>query len=143
MLPSSMRRQGVSSVHPQRYQGLDPTFARGTYHIILYLVHPRRFARNSSHERSCFWWKRPRLIQKNRSCSSSTPHIMGRSPGRPVRTRGCSFGLFNYDSYVSFRAIGVIWGICDLAAELVCLFFWTLWLVPYPVGPIIKTMKTI
>ena len=24
---------------------------------------------------------------------------------------GCSFGLFNYDSYVSFRAIRVIWGI--------------------------------
>ena len=25
--------------------------------------------------------------------------------------RGCSFSLFNYDSYVSFRASGVIWGI--------------------------------
>ena len=24
---------------------------------------------------------------------------------------GCSFGLFKYDSFVSFRAIGVIWGI--------------------------------
>ena len=23
----------------------------------------------------------------------------------------CSFGLFSYDSYVSFRAIGVVWGI--------------------------------
>ena len=29
---------------------------------------------------------------------------------------GCSFGLFSYDSYVSFRAIGVICGI--LTAEL-------------------------
>ena len=26
---------------------------------------------------------------------------------------GCSFGLFNYDSYVSFRASGVIWGTWD------------------------------
>ena len=33
MLPTSPRRQGVSSVHPQRYQGFDPTFAQG---IILY-----------------------------------------------------------------------------------------------------------
>ena len=37
---------------------------------------------------------------------------------------GCSFGLFNYDSFVSFRAIGVIWGIRELTAELVCLLFW-------------------
>jgi len=65
---------------------------------------------------------------------------------------GCSFGLFNYDSFVSFRAIGVIWGIRELTAELVCLLFWhsslslpcgglflvpTLWGTlpcPYPVG---------
>ena len=64
----------------------------------------------------------------------------------------CSFGLFNYDSFVSFRAIGVIWGIRELTAELVCLLFWhsssslpygglflvpTLWGTlpcPYPVG---------
>ena len=37
---------------------------------------------------------------------------------------GCSFGLFNYDSFVSFRDIGVIWGIRELTAELVCLLFW-------------------
>ena len=74
----------------------------------------------------------------------------------------CSFGLFNYDSFVSFRAIGVIWGIRELTAELVCLLFWhsslslpcgglflvpTLWgtlLCPLPCyGPIIKDMKTI
>ena len=42
----------------------------------------------------------------------------------------CSFGLFNYDSFVSFRAIGVIWGIRELTAELVCLLFWSLFLVP-------------
>ena len=42
----------------------------------------------------------------------------------------CSFGLFNYDSFVSFRAIGVIWGIRELTAELVCLLFWTLFVVP-------------
>ena len=54
---------------------------------------------------------------------------------------GCSFGLFNNDSYVLFRAIGVIWDIWELTAELVCLLFWTLCLVPYPLGLIIKTMK--
>ena len=42
----------------------------------------------------------------------------------------CSFGLFNYDSFVSFRAIGVIWGIRQLTAELMCLLFWSLFLVP-------------
>ena len=56
---------------------------------------------------------------------------------------GCSFGLVNCDTFVSFRAIGVIWGIRQLTAELVCLIFYTLCLVPCPVGPIIKTMKTI
>ena len=46
---------------------------------------------------------------------------------------GCLFGVFNYDSYVSFRAIGVIWGIWELIAELLCLltsspcFVPTLW----------------
>ena len=33
MLPASPRRQEVSSVHPQRYQGFHMTFAQG---IILY-----------------------------------------------------------------------------------------------------------
>ena len=47
-----------------------------------------------------------------------------------VKNKGeCSFVLFNYDSFVSFRAIGVIWGIWELTAELVCLLFWTLCLV--------------
>ena len=65
----------------------------------------------------------------------------------------CSFGIFNYDSFVSFRAIGVIWGIRELTAELVCLLFWHsslslpcggLCFVPYPaMGPIIKDKKTI
>ena len=51
---------------------------------------------------------------------------------RPTWRAGsaCSFGLFNYDSFVSFRAIGVIWGIRELTAELVCLLFWSLFLVP-------------
>ena len=40
---ATQRRRGVSSVHPQRYQGFDPTFAQG---IILYIIHPRRFAKN-------------------------------------------------------------------------------------------------
>ena len=43
---------------------------------------------------------------------------------------GCSFGLLNFDSFVPFRAIGVIWGIWELTAELVCLLVWTLCLAP-------------
>ena len=42
----------------------------------------------------------------------------------------CSFGLPKYDSFVSFRAVGVTWGIRELTAELVCLLFWTLFVVP-------------
>ena len=30
---------------------------------------------------------------------------------RQAGKQACSFGLFKYDSFVSFRAIGVIWGI--------------------------------
>ena len=41
----------------------------------------------------------------------------------------CSFGL-NYDSYVSFRAIGLIWRMQELTAELVCLLISSLLLVP-------------
>ena len=37
----------------------------------------------------------------------------------------CSFGLFNYDSYESFRAMDLIWGISKLTAELVCLPVWS------------------
>ena len=33
------------------------------------------------------------------------------SGGRSTMTYSCPFGLFNYDSYVSFRAIGLIRGI--------------------------------
>ena len=33
LLPASSRRQGVSPVHPQRYQGFDPTFAQGIINI--------------------------------------------------------------------------------------------------------------
>ena len=47
---------------------------------------------------------------------------------------GCSFGLFKYDSFVSFRAIGVIWGIRELTAELMCLLFLVTLPCPFPVG---------
>ena len=52
MLPASARRQGVLSVHPQRYQGFDPIFVQD---ILYYAPERRRFARNASYERSCFW----------------------------------------------------------------------------------------
>ena len=42
----------------------------------------------------------------------------------------CSFGLFNYDSFVSFWVIGVIWGIRELTAELMCFLLLALFLVP-------------
>ena len=60
-----------------------------------------------------------------------------------IQCEKCSLVLSKYDSFVSFRAIGVIWGIRELTAELACLLFWTLFLVPtlwgtlpcpYPVG---------
>ena len=41
-----------------------------------------------------------------------------------------SFGLFDYDSHVSFRASGVIGGIRQLVAELVYLLISSLFLVP-------------
>ena len=54
-LPASPRRHGVSSVHPQRYQGFDPTFTQDK--TSYYIIRPRRFARNASYERTCFWRK--------------------------------------------------------------------------------------
>ena len=53
MLPASPRRQEVSSVHPQRYEGVAPTFTQGKapYNII----RPRRVARNAPYKRCCFW----------------------------------------------------------------------------------------
>ena len=48
-LPASPRRLGVSSLHSQRYEDFDPTFDKASY----YIIHPRRFARNASYERSC------------------------------------------------------------------------------------------
>ena len=49
MLLASPRRQGVSSLDPQRYQGLDPTFAQKASY---YSIHPGRFPRNVSYERT-------------------------------------------------------------------------------------------
>ena len=43
---------------------------------------------------------------------------------------GCSFGLFNFGTYVSFRASGVIWGMLELVTELVCLLISSLFFVP-------------
>ena len=50
MLSASPRRQGESSVHPQRNQGFDATFAHGI--ILFYKL--EAIARNASYERSCF-----------------------------------------------------------------------------------------
>ena len=56
------------------------------------ITHPRRFARNASYERSCFWRTTTQTHRKKSSCSSSTPHLMGHGPGLPVTTRGQSHG---------------------------------------------------
>ena len=42
MLPASPRRPGVSSVHPQRHQGFDPTFAQS---IILFCCTPEEICK--------------------------------------------------------------------------------------------------
>ena len=47
-----------------------------------------------------------------------------------LRSPRCSFGLFNFDSYESFRASGVIWGIREFVGELVNLLISSLFLVP-------------
>ena len=52
MPPASPRRQGVSSAHPQRYQGFDPTFALVG---IIFNYTPVAICQNASYERSCFW----------------------------------------------------------------------------------------
>ena len=86
LLPASPRRQGVSSVHPQRYQGFDPTFTQDK--ASHYIIRPRRFARKMHRTNvAVFGGSRPRHTRKSRSCSSSTPHLMGHGPGRPVKTR--------------------------------------------------------
>ena len=145
MLPASPRRQGVSSAHPQRYQGI-----RHLHKASYYIIYPRRFARNESYERSCFladkdpgtlkkvqvvavvlhisWatarpsplkhvggltgtvdvgvvvavvhhitWAAVRAgpskhIGRLMGRSSSTSHLMGHGPGRPVKARGRPHG---------------------------------------------------
>ena len=51
MLSASPRRQGVSSVHPQRYEGFDPTFPQDK--ASCYILRLWGFARNASYERCC------------------------------------------------------------------------------------------
>ena len=50
---ASPRLQGVSSAHPQSYEGFDPTFTQGK--ALYYVMRPRRFAINAPYERGCFW----------------------------------------------------------------------------------------
>ena len=38
-------------------------------------------------------------------------HLIPALVDNDIKCHCCSFGLFNYDSYASFRASGVIWGI--------------------------------
>ena len=80
----------MSSVHPQRYQGFDPTHAQGINHIILYTRGdlPEMHGTNVA----IFWRITIQAHPKSRTCSSSRPHLMGRSPGRPVKTRGRPHG---------------------------------------------------
>ena len=117
MMPASPRRQGVSSVHPQRYQGLHPTFAQG---IILYytpeaicqkcIVRTQLFLADNDPDtpqklvivavvHHISWGTARTGPSKHvgglmgavdvvvRSSSSNTPHLMGSGPGRPVKHR--------------------------------------------------------
>ena len=60
-----------------------------------YMIHPRRFARNASYERRCFWRITTQAHPASRTCSSSTPHLMGHGPGRSVKTRSTSMYLIS------------------------------------------------
>ena len=88
MLPASPRRQGVSSVHHNGTEALIRHLHKASY----YVIHPRRFARIALYERSCFWRITTQPHPRSRTCSSSTPHLMGYGPGRPVKTRGRPHG---------------------------------------------------
>ena len=90
MLPASPRRQGVSSVHPQRCQGFDPTLAQG----IIFNYTPEAICQKCivrTYQAAVFG-ERPRHTQKSRSCSSSTAHLMGHGPGCPVKICGRPHG---------------------------------------------------
>ena len=65
---------------------------RHLHKALYYIINRRRCARNASYERSCFWRIATQAHQKNRSCSSNTPHLMGHDPGRPVKTHGPPHG---------------------------------------------------
>ena len=55
-------------------------------------MHPRRFARNASHERSCFWRITTQPHPKNSIVAPVVPRLMGSDPGRPVKTHGPPHG---------------------------------------------------
>ena len=50
----------------------------------------------------------PGVAETELRCARGTPEHLGGVASLPP---ACSLGLFNYDSFVSFRAIGEIWGI--------------------------------
>ena len=85
MLPASPRRQGVSSVHPQRYEGFDPKSAQG---IIIYYTPEAIYHKCIVRTQLFLTDNDPGTPQETVVCSSSTSHLMAHGPGRPVKTRG-------------------------------------------------------
>ena len=88
MLPSSPSRQRLLSVHPERYQGFDPTFARG---IILYTCGDS-LEMYRTNVVAVFGRWRPRHAQKCLGGSGSTPHGFGHRLDRHIETRGRPHG---------------------------------------------------
>ena len=89
--PCCLRRRDGKECRLYTHNGTE-ALIRHLHKASYYNKHPRRFARNASYERSCFWRTTTRTPQKSRSCSSSTPHLIGHGPGRPVKIRGRPHG---------------------------------------------------
>ena len=68
-----------------------------------------------------FGRKRPKHTQKSRRSSSSTPHLMGHGPGRPVKTRGRSHRHVGGRSCSSSSAPNLMGSAPGRASEHVCL----------------------
>ena len=78
----------MSSVHPQRCQGFDPTFAQN---VILYYT-PAAICQKCIVRTYLFLADNDPDTQNSRCCSISTQHLMGHGPGRPVQTFGRPHG---------------------------------------------------
>ena len=71
---------------------------------------------NTAEVTAYFCWRKLFVSPVQPALLSGSPridgfHILDYRSHRVKNKGGCSCGLFNYDSFVSLPAIGVIWGI--------------------------------